>query len=374
LSSGAGGPDASAAASPPSMSLVLVGGPSSEEEDPHATSATSATEAARNARRTASGNTRRMKAVDYRVPSWASTSAAIRLQFGFRTSVMPESRKLSGLADGDCMLRIETPVKMLNVSKDTIFWVPTTMTRRSRRRGPRSASTACAICSAMAEGIDEVLVSTMARHFPEATIEDQTLNLASDGFQITCRTGAVRPAFGVQSAQLLFAVEGGGLRGPIEVSMTHYGPTAETAVIEGACAWADSFGPVLRAGLADAATEAATFMVVQRGRRFRVYVDAFDKVLHFAPSGCEDTATARARFGLGPWLAFHVLGSGDLELAMDRPQLLSVFVGELAGKRIVEVKLDGVAYAGFDDLVTPAPPAPAKQMAALRELAVIVPD
>ncbi|MEO8799593.1 MAG: hypothetical protein ABI551_16995 [Polyangiaceae bacterium] len=42
--------------------------------------------------------------------------------------------------------------------------------------------------------------------------------------------------------------------------------------------------------------------------------------------------------------------------------------------RIVEVKLDGALQGGLDAHIAAAPPAPAPQMVALREVAVIVPD
>lgn len=223
---------------------------------------------------------------------------------------------------------------------------------------------------------DALLVLTIARHFEGATVEDQTVLLDPHGVRIGCKIGTVKPAFGAQSVQLLFTIDGNGLRGPVEVTTTHYGTTAREAVIAGACAWACSFGPLLLAGLCGEETDepVGRFVLAQRGRSMRVYVSDLDKVLHFAANGCEDTDAARSRFGLAPSMAFHVLGSGALELATDRPQLLSVFVGELKEKRILEVKLDGVAFDGFDALLAKVPPAPAPELVALRELAVIVPD
>lgn len=220
---------------------------------------------------------------------------------------------------------------------------------------------------------ETLLVTTVARHFPEARIADHVVDL---GFvQLGCRLGEVRPFNGVPSAQLLFDVAGGELDGVTQLSMTSYGPTLAEAIVCGACGWACSFGPVLRAALSDDVVDnVASFLVMQRGTVFRVYVDAFDHVLHFAPAGCEDTATARERFAAAPWFAFHVLGRGTVELSDDRPQLLGIFVGERLDRRIVEVKLDGALQRGFEDLVAAAPPAPASQMVALREVAVIVPD
>lgn len=220
---------------------------------------------------------------------------------------------------------------------------------------------------------ETLLVTTIARHFPEARIANHVVDL---GFvQLGCRLGKVGPFGSIQSAQLLFDVSGGELAGEVQLSMNGYGPTLPEAIVGGACGWACSFGPVLRAALSDDVVDrVASFVLLHRGTPFRVYVDAFDHVLQFAPAGCEDTATARERFAASPWFAFHVLGTGAVALSAERPQLLSIFIGELPDRRIVEVKLDGVVQPGFDSLATRAPPAPADQMVALRELAIVVPD
>lgn len=220
---------------------------------------------------------------------------------------------------------------------------------------------------------DAMLVATIARHFPEVRV---TNNVVDIGFvRLGCRVGTVRPFSGMQSAQLLFEIAGGELGTTTQISMTSFGPTLREAIIKGACGWACSFGPVLRAALSDEVVDSvASFMVMQRGTPFRVYVDAFDHLLHCAPTGCEDVAIARARFAASPWFAFHALGTGAIELSPDRPQLLSIFVGETPAQRIVEVKLDGVLQGGLEAHIAAAPPAPASQMVALREVAVIVPD
>ena len=71
-------------------------------------------------------------------------------------------------------------------------------------------------------------------------------------------------------------------------------------------------------------------------------------------------------------MAFHLLESGALELATDRPQLLSVLAGEPKEKRFFEVRLDGVAFDWFEGLLAEVPPA--SELVALRELGVILPD
>ncbi len=218
-----------------------------------------------------------------------------------------------------------------------------------------------------------LLLTTVARHFADAEISKHVVDV---GFaRIGCALGAVSPFGRMHSAQLLFDISGGGLAGVTQVSMTGYGATLAEAVVSGACGWTCSFGPVLRAALSDDVVDGVpSFVVLQRGEPFRVYVDCFDHVLHFAPVGCEATETARERFSAAPWFAFHVLGRGTIELAAERPQLLSVFVGELPDRRIVEVKLDGTPQSGFENLIVDAPPPPADQMVALREVAIVVPD
>jgi hypothetical protein len=217
-----------------------------------------------------------------------------------------------------------------------------------------------------------LLVTTVARHFPEAQIAGDAVDL---GFaRLRCSLGAMRPFAGMQSAQLLFDVTSDELRGPIQLSLNAVGQTLEQAIVSGACGWTCSFGPVLRAGLSDdAVADVEAFVVMQNGTPYRVYTAAYDYVLHFEPTGGEPPEAARARVAAGPSLAFQVLGSGQIELA-DRPQLLSIFVGELPDRGMFEVKLDGVLQDQIGGRVAPPAPAPAAQMVALRELAIIVPD
>jgi hypothetical protein len=144
--------------------------------------------------------------------------------------------------------------------------------------------------------------------------------------------------------------------------MTSYGPTLAEAIVAGACGWACSFGPVLRAALSDDVVDGvASFAVLQHGEPFRVYVDAYDHSLHFGPTGGEQPAAARARLAAEPWFAFHVIGRGTIAFDGERPQLLAIFVGEVPDRRVVEVKLDGALQPGFDDLVAAAPPPPTRK-------------
>lgn len=220
---------------------------------------------------------------------------------------------------------------------------------------------------------ETLLVTTVARHFPEAKVAG---NVVDVGFvQLACKLGVVQPFGGMHSAQLLFDVTGDELGGPVQLSMTSYGSSVAEAIVSGACGWTCSFGPVLRAGLSDEAVENVDrFVVMQNGVPFRVYVDGYDHVLHFEPTGGESAASARDRLAGGVRLAFQALGTGAIALDPDRPQLLGIFVGELPGRRVVEVKLDGVVQGNFDGLVARAQAAPVKQMVALREVSIVVPD
>ena len=222
----------------------------------------------------------------------------------------------------------------------------------------------------------ELLVATIARHFPDAKVTGTTIDVGFGGVTIGCRLGKVAQQMGVTAAQLVFDLDGEELRGPIELAMNGYAPSPHDAIIEGGCLWACSFGPVLRAALSDEVhDEVAWFEANAGAASYRCYIDAFDRVLHFAPSGCEEVAAARVRLGGEPWLATGVFDIGGLPLAGDRTQILSVFVGELPDRRIVEVRLDGIIVPGFDDLVADADPQPgAPQMSLLRELVAVVPD
>jgi hypothetical protein len=221
---------------------------------------------------------------------------------------------------------------------------------------------------------EEVFVATVARHFPGAYVAGNSVDA---GFvELGCRIGVVEPFGGMQRAQLLFDVTSSSLGGTVQLSMNSYGPTLTQAIVDGACGWTCSFGPVLRAAFSGDRNvdDVPGFGIAQRGRTFHVYVDAFDHILYGSPAGGEQPAEARARFAVLPWFAFHVLGSGAITLDPVRPQLLAMFVGETPARRVVEAKLDGVVQLGFDHLVVAAPPPALPQIAALRELAIVVPD
>jgi hypothetical protein len=221
---------------------------------------------------------------------------------------------------------------------------------------------------------DELLVATIARHFPAATIDQRTVTPGLSGLTIECRLGEVRPTLGVSCVPLIFTLDGAGLRGPIELMMASYGATPQRAVLEGACAWACTFGAVLRAAFSGDVADEVTDVVIETPHgELSGYVTQLDQVLHLTDDGGESPEAARVRLGVEPWLAALALQSGSLPVAGDRVQLLSVFVGDLPDKRIVEVKLDGVPYRGFEGLLGEEPAA-TPQLVLLRELCVVVPS
>jgi len=225
--------------------------------------------------------------------------------------------------------------------------------------------------------LDRLLVETIARHFPGATIDGTVVDLAVAGLRIDCHVNGVRPLGAFSSASLFFHLSGGALgERPIFASISGYEESPEHAVVVGACNWACSFGPVLRAALAGEEQPEVTRTTADiHGQRFHLLVDGLDRVMSFgeADPDLARTRAARARLGGTPWLVGVVAASGRLPvLPADRPSVLSLFVGERPDGRIVEVKVHGVdwpaAHAAIDGDCEPA-----GAMTLLRELAVAVP-
>jgi len=230
----------------------------------------------------------------------------------------------------------------------------------------------------MAEDLDALLVRIIANHFPEARTSGDQVELGVAGLRMACRVNAVRPIGEYASAHLLFHLSGGALgEEPIFASVSGYEETAEKAVIIGACNWACSFGPVLRAALAgEEQPEVARFTAEVHGQRFRIFVDGLDRVMAFGEGDADlaRTQAARVRLGAAPWLGGVVAEAGALPLLpTDRPTLLSVFLGERPDGRIVEVKVSGVDWPAAAEAFAGRAHEPAGAMTLLRELAVAVP-
>jgi len=234
----------------------------------------------------------------------------------------------------------------------------------------------------MSEDIDALLTEIIARHFPDARIVDGIIELGFADLEMVCQVHAVHDFGPYKCASLYFNAWGGELGPePVFMSFTGYAEETRAAVITGACNWACSFGPVLRAGLGgEQQPGVGRFDVSLGGDPVHVFVDALDRAMFFAESdaGARDPVTlipaARARFNASPWLMRSVLASGRLpRLARDCPAIVSVFVSDMFDQRVVEVKVDGTDCVLAQDVFAHVDRAPRGSMVLLRELAVVVP-
>jgi hypothetical protein len=225
---------------------------------------------------------------------------------------------------------------------------------------------------------DALLQETIARHFPAAEIRDDHIALGVGELEIACWVNDVRETRGLTSASLFFSLRGGELGdAPVFASISGYGPTAEAAIATGACNWACAFGPVLRAGLTDEAVpEVSTFSITIDGQDFDVFVDALDRAMSLDASEVpiERMAAARARFAPDHWLTRVAIESGGLPmLAPDRPTVLSVFVSDAPGHRVVEVKVDGCDWPHMSAAFADVDHERGEVILLMRELAILVP-
>ena len=224
---------------------------------------------------------------------------------------------------------------------------------------------------------DSLLLETIARHFPEAQIRDGEIELGFGGLRMACRVHAVREVGAYRTAHLFFHLWGGRIgTAPVFASASGYGESPEVAIVGGACNWACVFGPVLRSGLAaEENPKVQRFEVTVEGQSFLVFVDGLDRAMSLVGGDATPRlAAARARFASESWLARVVLQSGLLPLlATERPTVLSVFVSDAPGRRVVEVKVDGVDWPGVDEAFANVSPEPDGAITLLRELAIVVP-
>jgi|GEM_PF-301980 len=226
----------------------------------------------------------------------------------------------------------------------------------------------------------KLLAETIANHFPQAVIDGDTVALGVAGLHIACKVEGFNDMDAFCSAHLFFNVWGGALGPePVFTSVSGYSEQREAAIISGACNWACSFGPVLRAALAqEELPDVDRFEVTLDGRPWRVFLDGLDRALMFG--GAQGTAMerwqdARKRLGATPWLAKPVLDSGTLPLlGGDTPVLLGVFVSDSLESRTVEVKVHGQDWPQSQDVFKDVPAEPDGAITMLRELAVLVPQ
>lgn len=226
--------------------------------------------------------------------------------------------------------------------------------------------------------LDELFKETFARHFPEARVVGREVELGFGELVVSCSVNDVKP-FGTERVASLFFRLRGGLLGPAPIfaSISGYGSTDEQAVVSGACLWACSFGPVLRAGLGGpVAPDLEALRVTLDGQQFRLFLDGLDRALSTSGTPSLDLPkAARARLGGSPWLTPRIIkGGGVPALAVDRPTLLSTFVFDAPDHRVVEVKVDGVDWPAAGEVLAPAARAEEPGAVFLREFAVLVPD
>jgi hypothetical protein len=222
-----------------------------------------------------------------------------------------------------------------------------------------------------------LLRETVARHFPDARIDGETIHLGFGDVQMSCRVDNAFEKGRIWIAALFFHVRSGRVGGaPVFASVSGYAASAEAAIIEGACQWTCAFGPVLRSGLAgEDISDVPRFEVVVDEQRFRVFVDAFDRALLFEPGDAtERIAAARARFCPESWLVRAVLESGRAPLLhSEKPTVVSVFVADGRDSRTVEVKVNGCDWRGMEPIFEAVAQERPGAFAMLRELAVVVP-
>lgn len=255
--------------------------------------------------------------------------------------------------------------------------------------------------TAPAGGRDALLAETIARHFDGAVAQGGTV-LGAAGLRIDCHVDSVQKAAGGIRAAAIYLQLSGQHLGPTPVfaSISGYEGSEEASIVEGACSWACTFGPVLEAAGVDAAIALDDVRglpewtgtippttggdeihnlqrrdVVVGGRRYRAWFAALDRLLTATQPEPGLTRGARARLGGSPWLTPTLLASGTLPpLAPDQATVVSTFVMEAGPARSVEVKVQGQDWAASGPVFAAAPAGRASGAAILlRELAVLVP-
>jgi hypothetical protein len=230
----------------------------------------------------------------------------------------------------------------------------------------------------MSDEDDALFRQVFADHFPGARVEGSEVDVAFGNLRIACSVADVHDGGKFVAASLYFSLASSKLGDePVFASMSGYGQTAKEAIVTGACNWAHTFGPVLRAGLAgDEQPKVERFECTIDGRPFRVFVDVLGRVLgkDSSDDGAQRLQGMRARWGAAPWLTRRIVESKRLPLLpADHPTVLSVFASDGPNRRVVEVKVNGRDWAGVDTLFADAGPEPEGGITLLRELAVLVP-
>ena len=225
--------------------------------------------------------------------------------------------------------------------------------------------------------LDLLLAQTIARHFAGASTDGAVVRPGFGNLEIECLVHEPARNQGQWSAPLFLHLSGGRLgTRPLFASVSGYHrESAAAAVVEGACLWSCSFGPVLASGLTGAEDPGVTHdEVTVAGRRWRLVHNHLDRAMTGPGVDPEPLAAeVRARLGGRPHLTPQVLAAVPGGLLTQRDaSLLSVFVMEGMGRRTVEVKVNGVDTR-VDWPAAAPPPSGVRGLALLRELALLVP-
>ena len=227
----------------------------------------------------------------------------------------------------------------------------------------------------MATAHDQLLIDTIARHFPEARVDGAIVWTGIGSLAIACQVESTRVVGGIHTASLFFTLRGDELGPPVFASMTGYGKTHEDAIVTAGSNWAGTFGPVLRAAIAGEQGDVEHFDAVLDGRPVRVFVDGLERA--FFGAGGDGTGLAaetRRRFAGESWLLRRVVEGGHLPVLGDRPVVLSAFVFDAPDQRSVEIKVNGRDWPLSASIFDRVPATTSDGKVMLRELAIAVPQ
>lgn len=224
-----------------------------------------------------------------------------------------------------------------------------------------------------------LLAQVLANHFPGASTDGAVVTLALAGLSARCQ--AIPDAGGgpMRSVTLLFWFTGGPWPDrEVFASASGYGPTVQEAVTTGACNWACTAAPVLRAAFGGTPLEGEQVHPIDAvvdGVPARLLVEAIDRT--FTRPGVEVPtdfiASIRTKLaGPAGVLAPRLVDADVLPILPARPTFLSVFVGENPDQRILEIKIDGADWPLGAHAYT-GPLTEVQGMALLREVAMLVP-
>lgn len=225
-----------------------------------------------------------------------------------------------------------------------------------------------------------MLTETIARHFDDAQISEDGIDLGVADLHISCWVDGVREIGDSRSASLFFQLWGGKLgETPIVTSMSGYGDSVEEAIITGGCNWGCTFGPVLVAALTSTEPEEAEVLeALVHGREMRAVVDGLDRGMF--QTGEEEEIfkklrVVREHLGGTPWLIGKALSSDTLPaLPSSQATIVGLFICESEDSRTVEIKVNGCNWPPSQSFLDEVPFASGPGSTFLREFAVLVPS